>query len=716
MSDMYMTGNPVPSSDAKDRYDNSIVLDRLINGDEAAYLNRIGKYVMSLNGMRKEVSEFLLKSGYEHIGDYADGPLLIERPNQIFSMDGEFWRPSASLVLPYTTTGFWSSDKWNFVSVGDASLRQELASDTGASRVGIGGGVVSDYIGDRVHVRKFGVKPGLAYDNSTAVKNAIIAGVPLNWGKKGDIIRVTERINVTALGAVDWYSSGAKILFDPPAVTVAHALDIDILGGVRHSIKGELYIDGQDKASVGLRLFNRAEGFPAAYGYASLRGVHVSNIFRANNTADGGDGIILRGAFRQIDIDQCTVDNVHMAAGAGIVGSAGVTGITVSPQAAGYPVMVNCSRLDIRNIKSDDPSVQDDQDGLRVFSGWGTRSGNSENILNVSDSQFTDCYGRSIKAQTEVSFIRGCKFAAYGGPTLGRNQDIDLQVGGGVVRDCTFYYANQRSCPATSVSFQPAPGWEAFSGVASDLKIFIASGTLQSTVATYPRARTQHRTVVRGVDCIGAVSRLLDAVVWSGKSDFSVSDCTVNNLDLALVRVTANGAGGSPYSTNVSIKGCTNLGAEKPLVIDSIAGVAAKATVSDMDCIGFARSPVNDSGQKGGLTRIPYRAGTSNISGTDYIEGRLLAAGEVWDLGVPGYSGRGLMRVASTLSIAAQGEIAFSSSGATRTAERSVGATGLVVGNTAQPSTGELQVWFDTSLKIRNNSGASAVVTVNILG
>jgi hypothetical protein len=133
---IYNTGNPVPSADAYDRHDNTRVFDSLLNGPDLTVTGRTGKVLKSWEGFSADFAQFLLNSGYEFIGDYdADGPLLIERANQIFSKDGEYWRASATLALPYTTVNNWVTDEPNFASVGDAALRQELAAIGGAGMV-----------------------------------------------------------------------------------------------------------------------------------------------------------------------------------------------------------------------------------------------------------------------------------------------------------------------------------------------------------------------------------------------------------------------------------------------------------------------------------------------------------------------------------------------------------------------------------------------------
>lgn len=136
----YNTGNPVGtdgSSSPFDLHDNAGNIDLFANGEGPSYLDRTGRQRKSISGMEDDFSsaqstreeifqQFLLDSGYQDIGDYAAGLVLVGR-NQIFRKDGELFRASASLNLPYTTTGNWAAESENFVSVGDAVLRQELS-------------------------------------------------------------------------------------------------------------------------------------------------------------------------------------------------------------------------------------------------------------------------------------------------------------------------------------------------------------------------------------------------------------------------------------------------------------------------------------------------------------------------------------------------------------------------------------------------------------
>jgi hypothetical protein len=138
----YNTGNPIGSTEPRDLSDNSENFDNLINGVNSSYNDRLGIARKSWAGIEAQVSEFFIGSAYEFVGDYAAG-IELTRYSQLVRDAGEFWRVSGSVTLPYTTTGAGLPEGGSFVAVGDAYLRQSLASQTagqGASLVGMEGG------------------------------------------------------------------------------------------------------------------------------------------------------------------------------------------------------------------------------------------------------------------------------------------------------------------------------------------------------------------------------------------------------------------------------------------------------------------------------------------------------------------------------------------------------------------------------------------------
>lgn len=237
---VYNTGNPVPSADAYDRFDNTRVFDGLLNGPDASVTGRTGKVLKSWQGFEADFSAFLLASGYEFLGNYdTDGPLLIERQNQVFTKDGEYWRPGPNLTLPYTTVGNWAVDQVNFVSAGDAVLRQGLASPTGAGMVGFdkdlgyAPGTVGDALksarGIAPSVEQFGIVPdGVTnWESSSAADWAGLKAAALTTGVRWPAGKAYGEYYACGLN-LDETWSGSKMHFEPGSV----------MGGVFHLISG----------------------------------------------------------------------------------------------------------------------------------------------------------------------------------------------------------------------------------------------------------------------------------------------------------------------------------------------------------------------------------------------------------------------------------------------------------------------------------------------
>ena len=156
----YNTGNPVPSADARDRYDNSQTLDEVVNGGSESYTSRTGKQVISLGGMNSRFNNaqdaresafnlsqeekqeafqsFLDGTGWSSLGAYGAG-VVITSHTQTIDYQGQPYqlKPSipASLDAPYITTGAWATEGVNFKLVGDNSLRQDLADPAVGGRI-----------------------------------------------------------------------------------------------------------------------------------------------------------------------------------------------------------------------------------------------------------------------------------------------------------------------------------------------------------------------------------------------------------------------------------------------------------------------------------------------------------------------------------------------------------------------------------------------------
>lgn len=136
----HMATYPISIQQLVNASDDAKALERYVNDDVPALIpTRLGgqkpNYAKFLADRDERFQQHLLALGYHDLGDYAVGIDVTVR-NQIFRLDGEYWKAAASLDLPYTTTGDWLSESKNFVSVGDAALRYDLSQDPGSSMVG----------------------------------------------------------------------------------------------------------------------------------------------------------------------------------------------------------------------------------------------------------------------------------------------------------------------------------------------------------------------------------------------------------------------------------------------------------------------------------------------------------------------------------------------------------------------------------------------------
>lgn len=177
----YNTNNPVPSVDVRDLYDNAENLDNFSNGAALAYTDRKGVSRQSLAGIRAA-------SSYQHLGAYGAG-LVFTSYNQTFSYDpgagAEFYAPSASVALPYTTTGAGAAEVATFRSVGDAALRSDLSSTSGGGLVVLASGDTVqefvDYMASPIGGQAVGWAPGahtsVPDDVNGAINNLKRSGV-----------------------------------------------------------------------------------------------------------------------------------------------------------------------------------------------------------------------------------------------------------------------------------------------------------------------------------------------------------------------------------------------------------------------------------------------------------------------------------------------------------------------------------------------------------
>lgn len=181
----FNTGNPLGSNDPRDLDDNAKNLDLAVNSEEAQWIDRFGRPRLPLMEQERlfvaaqerhedefqsdqedrsdRFNDFIASSGYQFAGDYGPGIEITEYNQLIRDSNGEFWRVSGQVDLPYVTTGAGIPEDDALVPAGDAVLRQDLANpDMGAAMVARGV-VAVDSIADLLALPEGQRKEGLRY-------------------------------------------------------------------------------------------------------------------------------------------------------------------------------------------------------------------------------------------------------------------------------------------------------------------------------------------------------------------------------------------------------------------------------------------------------------------------------------------------------------------------------------------------------------------------
>ena len=135
------TQNPVPSESPIDLKFNAGKIDEFVTSMGWTYTDRFGVKHYTIEGLRWLAQQAMLSFGYITLDSFEDGNTLT-LPNQVLRLEasGEYYRWDGALpkMVPEDSTpestGGIGIGKW--LSVGDASLRSQLASVTGFNLAG----------------------------------------------------------------------------------------------------------------------------------------------------------------------------------------------------------------------------------------------------------------------------------------------------------------------------------------------------------------------------------------------------------------------------------------------------------------------------------------------------------------------------------------------------------------------------------------------------
>lgn len=204
----YNTGNPVPSTDARDFMDNVQNTDVAVNTQELTWTDRLGVSRKTFAGMEKDFTDFLAASGFEpEVLEYVDGtPLTVDRPTQLIeraATPGILYAMKLPATFPAGLSGTWSTDEAKLVIRADDSLRHELSQPDGFNMVG-----------------------GLPEELDSLSIGVSQVETPLSAGGQAYVYLKVQRGN--------WTQQGGRVyFFNPDAVDVQSTLknSVVVLGG-----------------------------------------------------------------------------------------------------------------------------------------------------------------------------------------------------------------------------------------------------------------------------------------------------------------------------------------------------------------------------------------------------------------------------------------------------------------------------------------------------
>ena len=316
------TNKPIPSEDPRDLKFNAGKIDEVVTSNAHYYTDRFGVRRFTIAGFQDTAEEAIRKFGYITMDSFEDGATLT-LPNQVlryestgeyYRWDGEFPKTVSAASTPENSGGV-GFGAW--ISVGDASLRTELASNDGYKLIP---SIQIQRWRDEGDIRGWGCKCDGVTDDTANFQAAInenkLTGKPCRVPEGTTLVGRLTVYSKTTIQGVGQERSFLKLKNGTNAACIysdgADALwGTQSLGGVDGTIIKNLTIDG-NKA-------NNATGSGIAlYGFRiRVEGVNIINCGRngmRTEWADSGNASGgMEGSFKNILIDKSGEDGWRFA-------------------------------------------------------------------------------------------------------------------------------------------------------------------------------------------------------------------------------------------------------------------------------------------------------------------------------------------------------------------------------------------------------------------
>lgn len=512
-------------------------------------------------------------------------------------------------------------------------------------------------------------------------------------------------------------SEGAQIVCDFPTHRKSAIEFITIGGSV--ITEGGLYIDVARKANVGFHVHNdQAYDDPLLRRTAvRIEDLTVENAYRLNTDfLISAGGVEVRGAMSTVDINRVRVNNTALAPTAGVSGSYGAHALSVLNLSAVSYLACRITNCDFDKVYCEDASYTLDQDGIRAYDA-GERVFNLNpwpTITIVDNCSFRNCYGRSIKIQSQICQISNISlFRNEGFSTFIGNYEIDLQTGGGSVDGVQFLYTNNH-VPNRIVHFASgrSSGRKVNHSYANNIYGVIDGTTPLNYMVAHAQFSTDRMDLtINNLSCTGGSINYFTRIDNRIEdSTFRMSNFMGNCLEGAILSVNS---GGVDSVTRVLADKIVQNGAVVPFHVRQ--NSTSRVLVSAVNSLGWMaqrRMSDEDPTSQPAYTRVHAIGAWNNInSGLFTPMAFRIAPGVTQVLPQTTYNGfAGLLIVSIAHIRATQGIFSASSEGVLKVA--GIGEN-IEVGGTTEPVTGAWKMWYNgTGIAIKNNTADIRTVTV----
>lgn len=311
------TNLPVPSESPRDLKFNAGKIDEFVNSMAQQYIDRFGQAHYTIEGLRWVAQQAIAAFGYITLDSFEDGNTLtlpnqvlrLEATGEYYRWDGEFPKAVPAGSTPASTGGV-GPGAW--LSVGDATLRNDLLSGGKSTLVGFGDKTV-DYQLNMNSTQQTETNPfvpsgnfgdNLPLDSSLQVfkyndeyysyKGPIAPGAIVPSNPSSDSNWKKEPVS----DYIENYGGGVHVEDQTPAILKA------ISAGVRHIIlpKGELRMSQCDIPDNTQGLSFEGQGANQAYSATTLIKPLNDNqncLFNSGSNKNGQDSI----KFKNIQMD-----------------------------------------------------------------------------------------------------------------------------------------------------------------------------------------------------------------------------------------------------------------------------------------------------------------------------------------------------------------------------------------------------------------------------